>query len=208
MANRPRKYYPQQFITTGLYTAGKEWMTIDGTEYIGVYHTYIDGFTMTLANYDPKKSETLVPYDETITEGKMDKLVYDSITTSNIKKQHAPVTKRVTPTEDQRSSGFMVRYILQRRNDPTKYYEVDEDDFKTLQKANKGINGGLYKGIIVDWKLSGPEYDVLNADGSIKEYGVVDTNRRVLFDLDRTYPGIATFMNDLREFTIYDDIKK
>ena len=38
---RRRVYYTKNQIDSGLVTLGKEWMFIDGTEYIGQYHKYI-----------------------------------------------------------------------------------------------------------------------------------------------------------------------
>jgi hypothetical protein len=51
MAKRPKIYYSQEQITTGLKTSGKEWMLNNGTEYKGYYHTYTDGMIMTGFDY-------------------------------------------------------------------------------------------------------------------------------------------------------------
>ena len=40
---RKRVYYTKAQITDGLLTRGNEWMFIDGTEYIGQYHSYTTG---------------------------------------------------------------------------------------------------------------------------------------------------------------------
>jgi len=208
MAARPRKYYPNAFITTGIYTKGKEWMTNEGEEYIGPYHKYIDGFTMTLPNYDKQKSVQLIPYQEQVATGNSKTLIYDKISDIAVKDLNAPKSFYPKPTPKQQKSGFMTRYATQKRNEPTKFAEISEEQYKTITNSAKGINGGLYKGIEFKWKITGHKNDILKDDGSIKEHGVEDTNRRILILLDEKYPGIANYFADLLEFTIYDDIKQ
>ena len=207
MAIRPRKYYPNSFIETGIYTKGKEWMSLKGVGYIGPYHKYIDGFTMTLPNYDKVKSEQIIPYNEQIVKGNTGLLLYDSLTELKIKNLNAPKSYFAKPTEQDFKQGHMTRYATQKRNEPTVFQEITQDQFKTITNPAKGINGGLYKGITFKWKLTGPKNDILDENGKITTYGVEDTNRRILIDLDDDYPTIGSFFNDLLEFSEWDDIK-
>ena len=62
MAIRNKIYYPKSHIVENLYTAGKEWMTEDGTEYIGYYHRYIDGKVASGAVYVRSQSVKLIKY--------------------------------------------------------------------------------------------------------------------------------------------------
>ena len=115
MASRPRPYYPKAHVTEGLVTRGKEWMLEDGTEYIGPYHKYIDGFVMTNSTYNESLSQILIPYIDPLTT--KDALIYDKIKPIDITKHVSPKSKRVTPDEDSLYAGSMKRYIVQRRND-------------------------------------------------------------------------------------------
>ena len=40
---RNRLHYTPNQITLNLYTTGSQWMTDDGVEFIGPYHTYTTG---------------------------------------------------------------------------------------------------------------------------------------------------------------------
>ena len=48
---RNRIYYTKAQINNGLLTEGEEWMFIDGTEYIGQYHTYTTGEVFSLIEF-------------------------------------------------------------------------------------------------------------------------------------------------------------
>jgi hypothetical protein len=69
---RFKTYYPTSEITTDLYTAGKQWMTANNVEYIGVYHKYLTGEVYTRAKWQPGISVILMPYiDNTISNKNM-----------------------------------------------------------------------------------------------------------------------------------------
>jgi len=53
---RKRHYYTKAQIESGLMTDGKEWMFIDGTEYIGQYHKYTTKETFSEINFVKGKS--------------------------------------------------------------------------------------------------------------------------------------------------------
>jgi hypothetical protein len=199
MAKRPRPYYPRAHVTEGLVTRGKEWMTEDGTEYIGPYHKYIDGFVMTNSTYNESLSKKLIPYKDQTTD--KDSFTYDKIKPIDITKHVSPKSKRITPSEDDLYAGSMKRYIVQRRNDVNQIFEVDDKQFKTLTQSNKGLNGSLYKGIELLWKIKGPEYDI-KVGNTIQTPGIIDTNRRTLINAETKLPGISNFLSDLTEFRL------
>ena len=53
---RLKLYYPVDEITTNLYTTGKEWMTTDKKEYVGLFHLYTTGEAYTQPMWNPKSS--------------------------------------------------------------------------------------------------------------------------------------------------------
>lgn len=201
MASRPRKYYPAIHITSGLTTQGKEWMLVNGTEYKGPYHKYVDGFVMTESTYNPSTSEQLIPYKNLTDTSSKNSFVYDGIKTDDVTGYTSPKLYRPKVTDENITSGILNRYIVQRRNDKNVIIEVSEKEFNTLPQLNVGLNNVLYKGVIVPWKIKGPIYDITE-NGKIVTSGISDTNNRTLIRLNYQYPGIRQYLSDLTEFMI------
>lgn len=191
---RNKLYYPKSQIVTGLQTSGKEWMLEDGTEYIGYYHTYVDGLVMSLASYSEAQSKKLIPYvDKTL---QPESKLYDTIA-KDISKYKAPVYKYTIPTQDDYKKGFYKRYFVQRRNSLNEILEIDIEQFSSINNPDTGIDNNLYKSISIDWKLTGVKND------TDSEKGVEDTNRRLVELKDYDMKGLRNYLTDYLEFTIY-----
>jgi hypothetical protein len=194
---RKKLYYPKSHIITGLQTSGKEWMLEDGTEYVGYYHKYIDGTVLTLADYSPTQSKTLIPYIDKTTQP--ESRIYDTIA-KDTSKYKAPIYKYPIPTESDYKKGFYTRYIIQRRNYLQEIIEIDSEQYSSLNTPDTGIDGNLYKGITLDWKLTGTKNDTST------EKGVEDTNRRLVELKDFDMKGLKQYLTDYLEFTIYSKL--
>ena len=70
-------YYPKSHIVTNLYTIGKELMLVDGTEYVGFYHRYIDNTVATGAVPHKSNSKKLIRYINQILQP--NSLVYNTL---------------------------------------------------------------------------------------------------------------------------------
>lgn len=212
MFTRPRIYYPESHIKTNLYTNGKEWMLEDGTEYIGFYHKYIDGLVLTEPYYNKYKCNKLVPYTD---PSALPVNVYNKLKQVKPANTTSPIYYHGTPTLDDYSSGFFKRFFVYRRNYSDlflDFYEVDEEQYKSWKKVNKGISEILYDGFTINWKLTGPERDI-RKDDRIIEFGVRDTNYRLVELCDKQYPATSKILTDYTEYSIYSsltpyDIKK
>ena len=115
MEIRKKLYYPASHIINNLKTAGKEWMLKDGTEYIGYYHSYIDGTYMTGAEYSTTESKTLIKYIDVVSQP--DHHIY-----GKLKKKTEFVTPHYAfalPTLENYKDGKFVRHFIQRRNKNT-----------------------------------------------------------------------------------------
>jgi hypothetical protein len=77
--SRRRIYYPEGKIQKGLYTIGKQWMTEDGKEYIGGYHTYTTGEVFTQASYVRDVSKKLIPYKDVSQQSVKEVFDYDDL---------------------------------------------------------------------------------------------------------------------------------
>ena len=189
MARRKRIYYPKGAIRKGLYTAGLEWMTVDGTEYIGQYHSYINtGEVYTLSNFVKDKSVKLVPYADLTNQAIKRTFSY------NVLKEkvddYEPVVKTPDPfypipTNEDYEKGYFDRYFLKRKGN--KYvFEVSEDGFS--------FDDPYFKKLKIRWKISGPLND------TAAESGIIDTNRRTILKVINEMEGIDLVLNNLQQY--------
>jgi len=210
MITRNKLYYPKSHIITNLHTIGNEWMLEDGTEYKGYYHKYIDGTVLTGAVFNKTESKKLIPFINKFTQP--DNIIYNRIKKPNMNFT-VPQQRYPIPTPDDYEKGKLTRYFIKRRNSMTfeDIFEVDKPQFKLLQQSKNGIDGNLYIGINLDWKLTGPLNDL--RDGFNTTYGVFDTNQRIVLLKDREFNGLKNFLTDYVELSIHsphvnDSIKK
>ena len=203
MFKRPKIYYPKSKIITGLYTKGKEWMYENGIEYIGYYHKYLDGLVLTEGQYNMVKSEKLIPYSEI--NKQQSNVTYKTITELPVTFVTSPTTVYTLPTLDDYSKGFFKRYFIYRRNLKNIYnefFEVNDVQYKSWKTPRAGIDEILYNAFVIDWKLTGPLHDIREGD-QIKEFGVYDTNRRLVYLNEKQFPMISKILTDYIEYSVY-----
>jgi len=199
MALRNKIYYPKSHITTNLRTDGREWMTEDGTEYKGYYHKYIDGKVLTGAVFSELESKTLIPYISKISQP--EHFLYNSLIEKKV--FQTPQSRTNIPTLEAYKKGKYNRFFLRRRNFTSfeDIIEIDEAQFDLWSVPDTGIDDSIYDAISISWKLTGPLNDQFSPSGTV--YGVLDTNRRLVFLKDRTFPGLKNFLTDYIEYSIY-----
>jgi hypothetical protein len=215
MLKRKKIYYPDSQIQKNLYTGGKEWMYLkDWKEYIGYYHRYTNGEVFTEREWDPNRSEILVPYKEkqesyftylnikkyTLFQGNK----YEMVGPQKLQMYTAPRAVKRLPTDIEEQNGFMERIFVYKRNEKNSVmFEVDEDQIKNFGRDNTGINQYLYDYVKIPWKLEGPERDVFQ-NGTLKIPGVIDTNQRIIERYSKNFPILRSILTNPREHTKYD----
>ena len=187
-------YLPDE-ITNNLYTFGKEWMSTDNVEYIGLYHTYSTGETYTEGAWNANKSIKLISYEDATAL----KFQYKKLNSVN--------TVYVTPIPYQAENSISVnqqqlqRYFLQRKNDSNNIIEIDSAQFDLY--ANQQIDNNLYTAIELTWYITGNVDDV-NINNS-KQFGVISKNKNSVINAERRMPGISSKLSNLLEFYIDTD---
>ena len=202
---RKRIYYTQAQTTNGLDTIGGEWMTLDNVEYLGQYHRYITEEVFTEASFIQNKSRILIPYVDF--KNKLSEISsinfdleatfdYDSAKTIDI-----PKSKLLNPTVTEVTNkdivnGYAIRYFA---------YKVNDGNLIELNKENKskvgtddGMSSSIWKTFKLKWKVSGPDFDILDNMGNIKESGIVDTNKRTVDVFSEDYPTLKQHITDFR----------
>ena len=201
---RKRIYYTKAQINNGLITEGGEWMFIDGTEYIGQYHTYTTNEVFSEINFIDGKSRKLIPYVNVTSIGEstdgMDlskNFEYDSIKSLDIKKTKKP-NKDIEPiTDKDLKRGYMERYFGYRYDNQC--IELNKEKFNQIGSKD-GLSSVTYKKLKIRWKILGPVYDVKDANGKVIEPGVFDTNKRTVALTSEKNPSIKLKLLDYLEF--------
>lgn len=177
-------------------TQGNEYMYADTLkEYIGDYHVYKTGAVYSDPEYNPKTSKELIKFIEPL---------QNPICQTYLKISRKLFTDYAPPeiyykiiNQEEYEHGFTERYIIQKRNEPTRIFEVDKDQFKSLNRFNLGgLNEYTYRRDKCQWRITGdPEY-------------VRDWNLNVIADLEKTISGVGTYLfTDPTEFLLvtYDE---
>jgi hypothetical protein len=184
---RKKLYYTTGQIRNGLYTKGKEWMFLDGIEYIGDYHMYTTtNEVFTKSQWIKGVSKKLVPYLDLSQSDVNKTFEYD-----NLKKVDIPIItetlyNKPTPVERDYINGFFTRYFVKR------YFqsiitEVNKDSYSNTTQE-------FYVKVELLWKLTGPLND------TDVEMGVYDTNRRLVLLAEKDMVGIRNYVTNYTEY--------
>ena len=204
---RNRVYYTKAQITDGLLTNGNEWMFIDGTEYIGQYHSYTTGEIFSEVNFVDGKSRKLIPYVDVKSIGVQSSegmdlaknFHYNNIKSLDIQKQTMPNRDIEAITDKDLKNGYMERYFGYRYDDSC--IELNKEKFNQIG-SDEGLSKVVYKKLKLKWKLTGPIYDIKDNNGKIIESGVFDSNKRTVSLISEKHPSIKLKLLDFLEFYI------
>lgn len=177
----------------------------DGSEYTGPYWIAIDGTIGTGGNKD-SKSVPLIPYKDS-SKTNIDYIannVYDNLPKkTNVKGVRQPVAKYPQPNDEDYKTGYYTRYFFRKTNDLSDpIREVTKKEYIRVLKTRAGH---FNTSMILEWKISGPKYDVIE-DGKTVQTGIIDTNRRTLHIKEKTFPGIIARLPNLLEHSNYEEI--
>lgn len=217
MSNRKKIYYTPTETQNDLFTNGGEWMELDTwTNYVGFYHIYSStNEVFSEKEWHPTKSKKLVPfknksesyfkYVDLVNYRKSDGVKSELYGPVKYDRFSAPVATVRELTESERQKGVMTRYFLFKRNElSTKLpIEVNKTQADTYPVSNYGINQYLYELVEIPWKVSGPEFDVIE-NGILKISGVASTNKRIVEKYSKKFPILRKVLTNFREFSIYN----
>ena len=188
---RKKEYYNKEEIVENQYTTGKEYMTKNRVEYIGLYHKYITGEVYTLATYNPNKSIPLIIYQEESADIKLYKTNKSKIKT----KYNTPSIFYPSPTADDINKKRITRYILKNVS-TNQIFETNLQTVKDYQK--KKIDNNLYQLETIDWKIAGP-LNTITVNG-ITRTGVVEQNIVTVRNKSKTMPELLQYFKSYSEF--------
>lgn len=190
---RLKTYYTLDEITNNLYTGGKEWMTEDGVEYIGMYHKYITREHYTGGKWNSSKSKKLIPFKDKAVQS-----APKNITTKTTQ-YFTPSTSTPVIDTQSRTLGYIERFFIKKVNELT-VKEIDATQFSMWQQQK--IDPNLFNAVSLLWKITGPISDTFN--GNVKIPGVQTTNLQTIKRTEPKLPGITMYLNDPLQY--YTDI--
>jgi hypothetical protein len=204
--NRNRIYYPDAQVTKNLFTNGGEWMLLDGTEYVGSYHTYTTGEVFTRSSYVDQLSCKLIPYTtQEQTQIKelnginiLNSFDYDEIKSIDVTIGTYPVPHRVYATDSDFVRGYVNRFFARKVNEEL-FIEISEEDYGNTDSPD-GISSLLWHTFSIRWKVSGPARDVYK-NGNIEIPGIIDTNLRSIQDTQIKYSGFENVLTDPSQYS-------
>jgi hypothetical protein len=165
-------------------TEGSEYYTLEGIEYKGYY--YINTKNNIAYVYDElnKATKILVP-----------KHTYDTETVrlrSKVKGgTSTPVLYRPEISNYTYTVGKIKRYFVQKRNSPENtIIEIDLAQYNKINSeySSDAIDRNIYKGIILEWLISG------------NEDFVKMKNQRTIDELEKNFKGISRYLKNPLEF--------
>ena len=192
------RYIPgkiKDYIADVIYTAGSEFMTLAGVEYVGYYHIILDEKWTGTTDED---SQILIGYNSD-----PNWVEYINLSDFYLLLQYkGPVVYIPKPAEKDYDNGYFTRYFIKKRNDIFwPILEIDKKQYESLMKSDIGINEKYYFGIKLNWKLTGPKYDS-HINSNIDVYGVYDTNERIVLSKEKEMPHISSKLRDFTEYSL------
>jgi hypothetical protein len=179
-------YYPKSQIKTNLYTNGNEFSLSTTKEgYTGYYYETStgqqytgknpqDGPNISLQQSDsypnPIIENQSTPPEEIVLLQSTDYIDPNILTTRAL-----PVFNPTTPTSQDNQNGQFSRYFCKKNNE-TRYLEIDQNTYKQLQSRDPKIAWDLYTPAIVLWIIQGNQTQVFNSNKATVQ--AIETNSK------------------------------
>jgi alpha-ketoglutarate-dependent taurine dioxygenase len=180
-------YYPLSKIRTGLYTKGGEFVPYFRTsdEYVGLYHELPNGDYWTESIPTEGKSIRIVPKRF---EASADVIRYNQRRQRPENQYISPIQKFPYIGDDDRQTGFIFRFFVQKRNSPENtIIEVDGEQYKTINGQNyPGISNVVWNNCTIQWQIAGDYAEQLN--------------RNAVMKAEINFPGIQKYLANYLEF--------
>jgi hypothetical protein len=163
-------YYPKSQIKPNLYTNGGEYLlSTTNQEYTGYYFKTSTGQFYSGKNPNQKPNILLIPFPEDPITEKFAPLefvqqitIQPSLTyqiPSSFQTRNIPQFNPNVPTQQEQQNGQYTRYFCKRNNE-SKYIEIDLNTFTLLSTQSPQIAWDLYTPASVLWQIQGDKNTV------------------------------------------------
>ena len=185
---RAQLYYPANQLSevqTALPGEFIDELTLEPYEgvYVEVNGQYIAGATPRLGDPVLKRVADLAgeKFRQTISRE------YFTLTRREYGNHYTPNSIQAEPTVENYEDGEYMRYFAQKKNEPSKVYEISEEEYKSFNRENNvGIDSRMYNKIEMRWLLTGKT--------------AVQNNIRNIQLLDSRFPGMAKYLSSPADY--------
>lgn len=181
----PRPHYNLHQITTGLYARPGQLVDSTFNDYEGLYHKLPNGQMFS----GERPSNNSIELFTKRFDISPDVQTYNSIRQIKASKYISPVPYTPVPNSIEIQNGKMLRYFVQKRNNPlNSIVEVDIDQYNSVNPSNNpGINEVIWVKTYLTWTIAG------NREMAIQ----LNTNEVIAAQL--TFPGLQSYLSNLLE---------
>jgi len=192
------KIIRREEIVENLYTKGGEFC-IDNKKdkaqlpnfYTGPYHTKKDVPYIGATHQTGAQRLRTIVFDKNI-------FAYNKLKPKMAKEFPGIISIGAQITPNDEDNGFFIRYFAKQLN-TGQIFEIDKNLHKDMMKK-KNPHHKLYEMVSLEWKISGPIFNILNGS-SIVEHGIIPTNNLSLEKANQTMPGISRYLDDSMEYS-------
>lgn len=112
-----------------------------------------------------------------------------------------PVPTKPKPTPEDYNRGWFTRYFLKRVvPEPNLPFEIDQRQYELWESRISGIDQSVYEGISIKWRLTGSLEKRFNQLGYPVEYGVKETNQKLVENAEDKLTGINRVLTNATEY--------
>ena len=200
-------YYPPNKIKPNQYTSGNEYVLLENkSNYVGYYFTTFDGKVFTGKTIGDTFNLELTSISEISSTSQDYGFVGDRFYSQILKgdddeiqqlpQYSIPKPSIVSPSPNDYSRGFFIRYFMKRVNGST-ISEINRETFNDLSQGIK-YNSALYVTTSLSWSISG-QLETTTENGIITR-GVRQVNMETVQQTNLIFIGINQYLTDYAEF--------
>ena len=194
-------YIPKKLINKGLYATGDDFVDpSNGKPYRGPYHSSFSGNLFSgVDQYDPNK-KLLIPNPDKSQNIKPTRVIntpqtrnYENLNDKNsnlLKYGKDPQSFTPKPIIKDYERGSITRYFAKRVTEkPNRIIEINLQAYNSLESRDGAYNYAVWRVSKIIWRISGKS-----------EQEVESTNRNSINRLNKSYPGIKSYLRNLLQF--------
>ncbi len=183
-----REYYGRHQIDTGKYAVPNQYIFLNGKEYVGPYHILPNGKFFTGFIPDMKSVEIIERPNQNFTA---DVINYNTLKNAQVPTHKSPIPVFPIIGEDDIEAGYIERFFIQKRNDPTNsIIEIDLDQYLNVGLENNNISKINYNATYLKWHISNLDTPIL-----------IELNKQSINTAEKNFKGLKKYLLNYLEYS-------
>lgn len=106
-----------------------------------------------------------------------------------------PKTLIPNPTDEDYSKSYILRFFTRKSNDQYGHiFEIDQDTF------GEYLENPFWTSVSIKWRISGPLYTTYNDNGTMKDRGVIESNKASIGIGSQKLKNLKLYLPNLLQF--------